>query len=308
MILVVGSSKDRVTPSLLHRLCERSVEFAFVDEDCAAQHKIGSDSSCGAEVFRFFGGNATGDRSVSAVFLRHAVARTLCGDVVHELERIQSAVNHALNVATCPVANLPTCAYSNYSKPFQLQLLREAGFAIPETLVTNCRKSANQFIESCEGNVVFKGVSNMTTFAQLLTAENRDRLEHLRLSPVQFQEYLPGKDYRVHVVGDRTFVCSLTSAGLDYRHEALIKDEDISVVPCSLPKELTDRCVAFMKYLGLFIGGFDFREDRRGVPRALELNPFPQFTFYESRSSLPIGDAVIDMLTEFKEGPSNIFA
>ena len=50
------------------------------------------------------------------------------------------------------------------------------------------------------------------------------------------------------------------------------------------------------------------KENRDGRLVALELNPYPQFTFYESRSGQPITRAVVDHLIHNQITDSNVFA
>jgi glutathione synthase/RimK-type ligase-like ATP-grasp enzyme len=208
----------------------------------------------------------------------------------------------------CPIINNPANAYSNYSKPYQLGLMAEAGFSIPKTLVTNDAAKALEFYRSCNNKVIFKGVSNVMTFAQRLTGENLARLELLPNSPTVFQEFIEGADYRIHVVGDKTFSTRLRAKNEDYRRSALADRENITAEAADLPPQVIRACVGITRQLGLIVSGIDFKEDSDGRLFALEVNPYPQFTFYEGRSGQKITQAVVDYLVNHQIENTNVFA
>lgn len=114
------------------------------------------------------------------------------------------------------VVNRPSAMASNDSKPAQLVLIRRQGFEVPDTLVTNDRDEAEEFWR-LHRTVVYKSTSGIRSIAATLDEGHRDRLDHLATCPTQFQEFVPGDDYRVHVVGSRVFATRITSSATDYR-------------------------------------------------------------------------------------------
>jgi glutathione synthase/RimK-type ligase-like ATP-grasp enzyme len=221
---------------------------------------------------------------------------------------LQVALNRMLLFASCPVINRPANAYSNYSKVYQLGLLAAAGFRVPKTLLTNVPEVALRFYERCGGRVIFKGASNVMSFAQRWKPEHFARVKLLPNSPTQFQEFLQGVDYRVHVVGGEAFVTRLIASNEDYRRSALADGEDIVAEPAELPREIIQRCVRFTEQLGLIVGGLDFKETPDGRLVALELNPYPQFTFYEGRSGQPITRSIVECLASRHADDGRLFA
>ncbi len=308
MILVVGSSADRVFPKLLEALRACGRPFAVLDEDYPGRYMVNSSGSNGAAEFRVSGGECGGHREVGAIFVRHAVARTLEPEHLAQLGRIQTALNRLLWFASCPVVNLPAHAYSNYSKPYQLRLLAQAGFDVPNTLLTNNAGAARRFYDANPGGVIVKGVSNVMTFARLLSPDLLPRLKFLPNSPTLFQEYVAGVDYRVHVIGESAFVTRLIARNEDYRKSALQNQDDIHAESAQLPAAVLARCISFTRQLGLVVGGLDFKETPSGRLVALELNPYPQFTFYEGRSGQPLTKAVVQYLIEHQTTQTNVFA
>jgi glutathione synthase/RimK-type ligase-like ATP-grasp enzyme len=308
MILVLGSGRDKVFPQVNECLREFGHPFLAVDEDDPGRYSVAREGLNGASVFRVVGGDCDGQRPVQSIFVRHAVARTLELEQLDAMGQLQGALNFMLCAARCPTINPPASALSNYSKPYQAALLAEAGFDIPRSLVTNIPEAARSFWDECNGEVIYKGVSNVTTLAQLLTPDTLPRLDLLPCSPTLFQEYVAGDDYRVHVVGDRAFVTRIVAENVDYRRTSLIESQEIRVEAAELEPDVVDRCIAFTHRLGLVVSGMDFKQQVSGRLVALELNPYPQFTFYDRRSGQPITRAVVEYLMQNQALESNVFA
>ena len=304
MILVVGSSRDRVYPILLDRLQEAQAEFTTIDEDSDEPIVIETEGCGHASRFRVVGQSCRGELPVACIFVRHAVARTLDPAVTGRLAGVQAAVNRMLFWASCPVVNQPSQAFSNYSKVYQLALLAEAGFDLPETLLTNRPQAVESFVAADpKRELIFKGASNMMTLAQVLSDATRARLAHLPNCPTVFQTRIQGTDVRVHVIGDHWVATRLVANDPDYRRAAF-DDHAVEAEPAELPPRLGERCVAVTKALGLRVSGIDFRVESSGRHVALEINPFPQFTFYERLSGQPIMKTLTRYLIDLDRSPA----
>ena len=308
MILVVGSSSDKVYPKLVRCLRNRNYQFVTIDEDFSGSYHVCHEIENSEATFRIIGRDCEGNRDIGSIFVRHAVARTLNPAALQVMGMLQTNLNHIFYSVSCPIINLPSNAYSNYSKPYQVGILARAGFKVPKTLVTNLPEEVCRFYEVCNGQVIFKGVSNMMTFAQVLTPDKFSRLNLLPDCPTLFQEYICGVDFRIHVIGERTFVTRLTAPNEDYRRSALIDNEQIEVSADILPDSIIKKCISITEQLGLIVSGIDFKLDVSGNLVALELNPYPQFTFYGERSGQPITEAVADYLFLSQVSDTNIFA
>jgi glutathione synthase/RimK-type ligase-like ATP-grasp enzyme len=207
---------------------------------------------------------------------------------------LAAAAMSALASFVCaPVVNRPVAGRSNWSKPFQSQLLARAGFAIPDTLLTTDPTAAADFIARHD-RVVYKSISGVRSIVALVDRHHPDRLEDVRSGPVQFQRWIDGTDVRVHVVGDRVFATAVESADIDYRYPA--GEGGLSMAPVEIPDPIAQRLVAFAREQGLLLAGADLRVTPDGEWYAFEVNPSPGFSFYEDTTGQPIAAAIADLL------------
>src|SRR5262249_34045626 len=104
------------------------------------------------------------------------------------------------------VVNRPSAMATNSSKPYQASFIPAHGVLTPDTLITTDPQDAAEFWET-QGPVIYKSISGIRSIVSRVTPEDRSRLELLSWCPTQFQRYIPGTDYRVHIVGDKEFAC-----------------------------------------------------------------------------------------------------
>lgn len=199
------------------------------------------------------------------------------------------------------VVNRPSCMASNLSKPYQLMLIAAQGFAVPQTLLTSDAASLEAFWER-HGRVIYKSASGVRSIVSLLTPQHRARFGDLASCPTQFQQWIPGTDIRVHVVGDQVFASEIVSAAVDYRYPQYAA-ETPQIEPCCLPRELVEQCRRLAASLGLAVAGIDLRRTPDGEWYCFEVNPSPGFTYYEQATGQPIADAIARLLIAGREPP-----
>jgi hypothetical protein len=192
------------------------------------------------------------------------------------------------------VVNRPSTMASNQSKPYQLALIHAQGFAVPQTLLTTDVARLEAFWER-HGQVVYKSTSGIRSIVSRLTPEHRERFRDLGSCPTQFQQWIPGTDVRVHVVGEEVFACEIGSSAVDYRYPQN-QDERPLISAFCLVEELAGRCRQLAASLGLVVAGIDLRRTPEGDWYCFEVNPSPGFTYYEQSTGQPIADAVARLL------------
>jgi len=190
------------------------------------------------------------------------------------------------------VVNRPAAMASNASKPFQARQLRDAGFAVPDTIITTDPEAVLAFRERHQ-RVVYKSISGVRSIVAELTEARLQRIDDVRWCPTQFQELVPGTDHRVHVVDGEVFGAAVESDGIDYRYATTA-----TVSEAQLPDEVAERCVTVTRAMGLLFSGIDLRRTPTGRWYCFEVNPSPGFTYYQSATGQPIAEAVARLLAD----------
>lgn len=197
-------------------------------------------------------------------------------------------------VAPQRVANRLSATLSNFSKPGQLQAIRAAGFAVPETLVTNEPAAVRAFLAR-HGKAIYKSTSSVRSIVRMLDDAALARLDQVRVLPTQFQEFIPGENLRVHVVGDAVFAARIVSEAVDYRYAG--RDGlDVEMAECALPPDVAERCIALSRRLALPFCGVDFKVQPDGRYVCFEVNPSPAYSYYQEQTGLPMSDALVRYL------------
>jgi len=288
MILLWGLSGDTPLASVRNELTRMERTAVLIDQRAVLETSVeltaGDNVACTVE----WNGLRVNLEKVTAAYLRPydplgVPAVTAAGMDsaasrhavdVYETLRVWSEMTSAL------VVNRLSAMGSNSSKPYQLELIRAAGFAVPETLITTNPAAAAAFCDRL-GDVVYKSVSGVRSIVSRVTPEKRAQLDAVSACPTQFQEYVSGVDYRVHVVDDDVFVCELVSEADDYRY---VERQGAAVTrrQVDLPDEILDRCRALALALDLPVAGIDLRRTAEDEWFCFEVNPSPAFSWFDA--------------------------
>lgn len=228
--------------------------------------------------------------------------------------RLHDALLQWMEISPARVINRMAAMASNSSKPYQLQLIRRHGFAIPETLITNDPELVRQFYRQ-HGQVIYKSASGVRSIVDVLQPEDFPRLERIRWCPTQFQQQLLGDNLRVHVIGEQVFATRIDTQAVDYRYAAR-QGGSAKLQAVEIDGELAQRCVTLARSLGLAFAGIDLMltdepvagmgdpgvADATGLGYnggrvyCFEVNPNPGFSYYEAHTGQPIAEAVARFL------------
>jgi glutathione synthase/RimK-type ligase-like ATP-grasp enzyme len=191
------------------------------------------------------------------------------------------------------VVNTPSAMASNSSKPYQAMIIRRLGFRVPETLITTDADAARDFVARHE-SVIYKSISSVRSIVSRVGRDQLERLEDVRWCPTQFQEFVPGTDYRVHVVGDQVFCCEIQSDASDYRYPRLTGTRT-ELRQSQLPGPCSAACQRLAQEFGLAVAGIDLRRTPDDTWYCFEVNGSPGFGYFD-RDSGSIARAVADLL------------
>ncbi len=215
---------------------------------------------------------------------------------------LHDALSQWCEISPARVVNRAAAMASNSSKPYQAQLIRQHGFEIPETLITNDPELVQEFRRQ-HGRIIYKSISGVRSIVQTFHDQDLERLNKIRWCPTQFQEFVEGDNIRVHVVGSEVFATRVTSEATDYRYSRQQVGESAHLEATELADDVTQRCVDLARDLGLAFAGIDLKMTPDHRAYCFEVNPCPGFSYYEANTGQPIADAVARYLTHGDAAP-----
>jgi len=185
------------------------VEWAFRFDD--AYRRVGSIEAYG-RTFKFV--------EILGVFVRfHPHPRLPSGIHLSQskeqwfLTERRAALHHLLESIPTVVVNPPSAGRSNGSKPHQMRRLAQAGFTVPRWIATNDPAAVHEFTAGCYEHFIVKSCSGLRSHVRRLDNDLMHKLGD-QTTPVVVQEYIPGKDVRVHTVMRRVFPTEVVCPGV----------------------------------------------------------------------------------------------
>lgn len=213
MILLFGALSDSAIAYLAHRLMEAKARFFLLDP---RQLGAGVDLEWEANP-RSVAGHLRHDGQVMPLSgVRSAYVHLLSvprrSDAAGQGKpaalsslSAQWLVRSFLETTPILVCNRPSAIATNYSKTWPQQVITAHGFPVARTFVTNVPEEARESYETCGRRVIYKSLSARRSIVKRLTKSDLKRLPNVRACPTQLQEWVPGVDVRVHVMGRRLF-------------------------------------------------------------------------------------------------------
>jgi glutathione synthase/RimK-type ligase-like ATP-grasp enzyme len=298
-ILLWGLASDPPIIAVAEALRQTGASVTVLDQQSVARTRVQlSVSRAVAGILRI------GDRSldlatVKSIYLRPQDSREMPNIV--RAGANSAAFGHALAVEDMMLSwseltpalavNRPSHMAANNSKPYQALRIESLGFKIPDTLITTDPAAAIQFWQQ-HGDIIYKSVSGIRSIVSRVTEAHRARFDDIASCPTQFQQFIAGTEYRVHVVGEQVFACQITSAADDYRYSS----EPVGMQACELPPGVAARCRALTRSMKLSVAGIDLRCTLDGNWYCFEVNAAPGFTFFERSAVQPIAAAIAQLL------------
>lgn len=311
MILIWGIPGDLSAEGVRTALLAMGAPVWFLEQTAALQTELSlsvGEAADGPELVNGVlcsGGAPLSLRDVTAIYVRAMDFRLFpaFADLRHDApERFHAMALEDLLVAwlemtQARVVNRPSAMGPNNSKPYQAAQLRALGFATPRTLVTTDPRAARHFLAR-HRQVIYKPVSSVPSIVSRLHADDAssmDRMDDVANCPTQFQEYVPGDEYRVHTVGSQVFASQVLSDADDYRHPER-SNTRTEILPAEVPSDLASLCTRASRALNLLVAGYDVRLTPSGTWYCFEVNPAPDFGYYQLVTAQPIATALAHLL------------
>jgi glutathione synthase/RimK-type ligase-like ATP-grasp enzyme len=301
LVLLWGILEDNTLSTVYDALQRANTPVIFIDQYDLLSTKIELQvSSDGVVGFLRSAANQVIDLGlITGAYLRpynlYQLVDITNTDVWQHAINVDESLSCWAELTNALVINKTRAMTSNNSKPYQAAQIQSSGFEVPDTLITTDPKAALKFWRQ-QGAVIYKSISSTRSIVSRLTSEHIDRLADVVWCPTQFQQYIPGIDYRVHVVGDEVFACQIISKADDYRYAAR-QGESIHIIPSDLPEDISYKCKALTKEMGLIVAGLDLRITPDDKWYCFEVNPSPAFTYYQQTSEHAIDEAIANLLT-----------
>ena len=299
MILLAGIPSETPLALVAQELSKLSIPFVIFNqrdfENTSINFEI-SDGRISGQIS--FSGSTYDLQNIRGVYVRlmdDQFLPELANEPQNSPKRLQCRSLHEALIRWCEitparVVNRTAAMSSNSSKPYQSQIIRQYGFLVPETLITNDQKLVIEFRQKY-GKIVYKSISGVRSIVHTLEDSDLERLRLISWCPVQFQQYVEGENIRVHVINSRVFATAVNTSSTDYRY-AHTEGAEAKLRAVEIPQEIQERCISLSNALGLAFSGIDFKLTPDNEFYCFEVNPSPAYSYYEGNTGQPISKAV----------------
>jgi glutathione synthase/RimK-type ligase-like ATP-grasp enzyme len=205
----------------------------------------------------------------------------------------------------CFWMNPPTADEISQRKIRQLQVARNVGLSIPDTVITNEPDVAMEFIHHFGlGNVIrkaFRNIEQAPRETHVIREEDLALIDSVKYAPVIFQRFIPASlDLRVTIVEDDIFAAEIQSQP-EYHADYRLGLGSATVKPYKLPVDVETSLFELMMELNIHYGAIDLRVTPEGEHVFLEVNPAGLFLFISERTGQPIPEAIAASLQRHDE-------
>ncbi len=319
-ILIVSNTVDTHADCLIEKMQDQQIDFFRFNTDEYPEHarvNYAVSSLCDAQIGIFCREKRVNADQISAVWFRRPLQFEINAAIPPKARRFAEDECKALLESlyqmfpTARWVSKPYAIRRAQQKLWQLNVARNFGFKIPDTIVTTDPSVFLNFWNMHHGDVLYKPFGKNVavnedgsisfSYANKLADSFLTHLESIRMAPCMFQEYIEKRvEFRVTVVGDQVFACEIDSqksmaTKIDWRHY------DIANVPhrlVVLPREIENLCRTFTKYLELEFGAIDLIQKPDGEFCFLEINPNGQWLWIEQLTGAPISEALLSLLVQ----------
>ncbi len=192
-----------------------------------------------------------------------------------------------------------------------MRYAKQLGLRVPRALLTNDPQAAARFFEECQGEVIYKPLSQGVPRPQIgepwqgavyTTKLSRSALqEHLStiaFTTTFFQEYISKAfELRINVIGSHVFAAEIHSqhserAKVDLR----LGYEDLHYGIHTLPASIEEACCQLVTLFDLQFSAIDMLVTPAGEYVFLELDSNGQWGWIEHHTGLPLTETLVNLL------------
>ncbi|MGD8505069.1 MAG: ATP-grasp domain-containing protein [Candidatus Bathyarchaeota archaeon] len=298
--LVCGIADEAPVAMLVQSLLRKGADFIALDQEkLADQVQLRWQvTDRGIAGHLRVDGKAVEIKEICSVYHRFVKPEVLLSSgnslqVVSKTRSIMRSLMDLFDILPVRVVNRRRPMMSNNSKPYQALLIRQSGFAIPETMITNNLQSLSEFAFS-NSPLIYKSISSIRSIVGCLDEKSVKRIKSLRYLPTQFQHKIEGFNVRVHVIGKRLFATQILTSATDYRY-AVQEGTSLKFRPYELTIAMRKKCLKLAHICQLSFVGIDLIVNPDKV-YCLEVNPSPGYSYFQKATGQPISDALAEYL------------
>ncbi|MGA2018465.1 MAG: RimK domain-containing protein ATP-grasp [Opitutaceae bacterium] len=305
MILLWGSMEDEPMAMARAALERAGADFFFLEHRKIFASEIdgaigaGAGWRCtvtdGAAEFALQDVNAAYVRGGNLLDYAELEGRARDDPIAMRASGFELQLTASLDSSDALVVNRSDPSATNNSKPYQLTVIRGAGFRIPETFISNDSGAAGRFL-SGNPDSIYKSVSGVRSIVRRFSDAHRASLEDVKWCPTLFQRVVPGTNYRAHVLNGEVLAVRIESGELDYRYART------TMVAAELPADVAQKCRRLNSMLGLHFSGIDLMRTPDDEWYCFEVNPSPGYSYFEQGSGQPISAALARLLIDADRG------
>lgn len=305
-ILLLTNQRDLTTDFLIEELTGRSVAFCRLNTDIVTESQVTIDPISSSIDFEHPSCSfSTAD--ISAAYYRRPAPLQPTITSTEYRQYISQEWHAFLRALYISIGarwfSHPNSIFLAEDKPRQLALAKSIGFNVPETIVTNSvdatKSLGTQFTlvgKPLKQTLLdTRPVESVIYTTRVEPPTDADRAS-LSACPVIFQRYIPKVlDIRVTVVGRQVFSVAIHSQETDETKVDWRRGSNPSLkheVVC-LPAEIRNKCIRIVRSQDLRFGAIDLIQTAKGDYWFLECNPNGQWAWIQSRTGLPIAQAIV---------------
>lgn len=180
-------------------------------------------------------------------------------------------------------------------RPWQLELAKQCGLRIPETLMTPTVERLKQFWLRYHGEIAYKPLLqnfHSENETRRMKPEEFAKIDKIELAPMLFQQLVPSiADVRVTIVGQEVFAASVHT-NKSVPSNPLTQASPVYYQRHSVPAPIQEKLLLLMKQICLEYGVIELRVRPDNEYVFLELHTAGDFLMVERTCQLPISDAL----------------
>ena len=193
------------------------------------------------------------------------------------------------------------------SKIAQLELAKDIGFKIPDTIISNDVAIFREFLEEHRQIIIkplkefmyYENGEYKSLFSTIISVENFSDYDLIKNSPVLLQDYIHKQfEYRVTVVENNIYPVKIFSNGIsndDWRKHQFSNNIEFKTAE-NIEPELNNKCLEFLSRCNLKYGVFDIIKNKEDELVFLEMNSNGQWYWLENLLGIPVSQSIAKSL------------